>query len=148
MIVFAKQHRGSDQPCRRRSAAGRFIAMALLISLSGACGDPRTPVAPDDSGAPVVSPRASMDRTSAGADVDDITDAIDRISPVLGDGPAANQVRGALKDLLDDALKNNVQATQRDAAALSQALDRLASLGDAGLAAEIDAIRLVADARS
>lgn len=133
MIVFAKQHRGLQ-------------ALATAVFLVS-CTDGATPVAPNASGAPVVASRPSMDRTSASANADDVIDALDRISPAFGESSAANQVRGALKDLIEAVLKNDTRGTQRDAADLSQALDHLASLGDQGIGAEIDAVRLVADAR-
>jgi hypothetical protein len=135
VIVVPKQHR-------------RFHALAvsgLLVALAAACTDESTPLSPDAS--PIVASRASTDRTTTGGEADDVLDALDRISPAFGDGPVANQVRGALKDLLEDVSRNDLRGTQRDAAALSQALDRLASLGDPGIGAEIDAVRFVADAR-
>jgi hypothetical protein len=87
-----------------------------------------------------------MDRSLAG-DADDVIDALDRISPAFGETPAANQVRGALKQLAQDALQNDAAAIRRSAGLLGEALDRLESLGDPSLGAEIDAVRLVADAR-
>ena len=147
MIVFAKHHPGSQEPIRARSAAGYLAPVALVASLSGACTDARMPLTPDDAGARVVASQSSMDRSSVGEDADDVIDALDRISPAFGASPSANQVRGVLNQLLQDALQNDVPATRRDADVLSQALDRLASLGDPGLGAEIDAVRFVADAR-
>jgi hypothetical protein len=141
--VFLEQHRRPRKTIRARFAV---TLAAFLVSLSGACADEPALVSPRDPLA-IVSSRASTDRTSSSGDADDVLDAIDRIAPVLGESSAANAVRGALKDLLEDIPRNNVNGTQRDAAALSQALDRLASLGDPGLGAEIDAIRFVADAR-
>ena len=147
MRVFPLHHRRSQEPSRVRSAAGYAVLAAFSVALLGACTDGGTPLSPGDPGAKTVASQPSMDRSSTGGDADDVIDALDRISPAFGESPAANQVRGALKQLAQDALQNDVAATQRDAIALAQALDRLDSLGDPGLGAEIDAVRLVADAR-
>ena len=147
MSVFPLHHPSSQEPSRARSAAGYVVLAACSVSLLSACTDRGTLLAPDDPGTPAVASQLSMDRSSAGGDADDVIDALDRISPAFGESGAANQVRGALKQLAQDALQNDVAAIQRSAAALAQALDRLEWLGDPGLGAEIDAVRLVADAR-
>jgi len=87
-----------------------------------------------------------MDRGSNGG-ADDVVDALERIAPAFGESSAAGQVRAALTLLLQDALRNEVAASRNDAQALTLALDHLEAVGGPSLGAEIDAIRLVADAR-
>jgi len=144
--VLPLHHRRSHEPSRGRSANGYVVLAVFSVSLLGACTDVGTPLSPDHSGANSAAAHRSMDRSLAG-DADDVIDALDRISPAFGETPAANQVRGALKQLAQDALQNDAAAIRRSAGLLGEALDRLESLGDPSLGAEIDAVRLVADAR-
>ena len=88
----------------------------------------------------------TADRKTTG-EPDDVLDALDRIAPAFGETNQANQVRAALRQLVDAIRDGDDAATTRGAERLSESLERLDALGDRGLGAEIDAVRLVADAR-
>ena len=126
-------------------AGHRALTVLAAVALM-ACADRPTPVAPDAMDARAVS-LAAMDRSKTTGDADDVVDALDRIAPAFGETGPANQLRAALRQLADAARAGDDAEMRRDAALTSLALDRLEAIGDRGLGAEIDAVRLVADAR-
>lgn len=103
----------------------RFPLTALLVVAATACGDGAGLTAPDALPAPAAP--AALDAA------DPVRDALDRVGPALGFGPAAGSLRG----LLASAIRGE---TAPDAAAFEAALDQLAA--DPALAVEADVIRL------
>jgi hypothetical protein len=124
------------------------LLIPMLAVVGSACRDEGSLTSPTSAtvGVHGIANGVTADRKTTG-EPDDVLDALDRIAPAFGETNQANQVRAALRQLVDAIRDGDDAATTRGAERLSESLDRLATLGDRGLGAEIDAVRLVADAR-
>ncbi len=137
-------------PTRADSAFARLCRRCLLpavaVATLTACGDHAGPVAPHDQHATSAGEQ-KPNTVVADTEALDVIDALERLAPTFGSTGAAARLRGALARLAAAARSGDAAASRTEAVTASLALGELELVGGPELGAEIDAVRLVIDAR-